>query len=363
MTLSVQRAPAQAGQAIAMDIGGTWFRSARVGADGGLSDRRSAPALSARNHPEKTAADLRAALFSYLVAEARHHADRAPGIGAVGVSMGAAMHHRTGVIWNSGPLWGACSDPFDLGSALRQRAPEFDWHVTNDVSAALLALVTGDGHPVVSDTCYITVSTGIAARIWSARAGGIVIDDIAGLQGEIGHLPVTATFRGRVLPLTCDCGGAHHLNAVSSGRGMEAVLEHVRETHPGIAHGLGLAQGGDHITAFGTALDRDAHFAHDILSTCLRPLAQVVLTMIAANPAIARIHFGGGVLDGLGPERWRDALIGELETYGAYQISERHPAFFNELVRIVDGGDLGLLGAAQIATRGAPVFLSAGGAI
>jgi predicted NBD/HSP70 family sugar kinase len=359
MTFAARHVQVQVTQAIAMDIGGTWFRSARVGADGQVMDRRSAPALSARNHPGKTALELQDALVTYLIAEARHHAGQAPGCCTVGISMGAALDHRTGVIWNSGPLWGACNIPFDLGSALRRHSPEFKWHVTNDVSAALLALVAQNEQPGGSDVCYITVSTGIAARIWSARAGGIVVDDIAGMQGEIGHLPVTAEFRGRVLHLTCDCGGAQHLNAVSSGRGMVSVLQHVLDCHPEIARGLGLVLGGDFAAEIKAALERDAPYARDLLSTCLRPLAQVILSILTCNPAIARIHFGGGVLAGLGPELWRDALLVELESFGAYQISDRHPGYFWDLVRVVDGADLGLLGAAQIATCGVPVVLSA----
>lgn len=361
MTLAAQHVQVQAAQAIAMDIGGTWFRSARVGADGQVVDRRSAPALSARNHPGKTALELQDALVTYLIAEARYHARQAPRSSMVGISMGAALDHRTGVIWNSGPLWGAFNTPFDLGGALRRQAPEFNWHVTNDVSAALLALVAQSGQPDGSDVCYVTVSTGIAARIWSARAGGIVVDSIAGMQCEIGHLPVTAEFRGGFLPLTCDCGGAHHLNAVSSGRGMESVLQHVLNCHPEIARGLGLAQSSDFAAEFKAALERDAPFARDLLSTCLRPLARVILSMLTCNPAIARIYFGGGVPAGLGPELWRDALLAELEAYGAYQISDRYPGFFRDLIRVVDGADLGLLGAAQIATCNVPVVLSAGG--
>jgi len=350
---------ARESQVIVIDVGGTLFRSARVGVAGQLEDRRTTPAISMRNYPGKSTADLQKDLLAYLITEARFHRAVARGSCTVGVSVGAALHHRTGVIWNSGPLWGGSNVPFELSRKLREQAPEFDWHITNDVTAALLAVIAQGGHPVGRDICYVTVSTGIAARIWFANTAGIVVDDVAGLQGEIGHIPVTAEFQGKTLPLTCDCGGLHHLNAVSSGRGIEAVLDHIRCTIPEISRELNLVSGGDHAATFKAALDRGSPIARELLSTCLRPLAQVVLTMIACNPSIARIYFGGGVPTGLGLKLWRDAFLQVLDLYGAYQISGRYPEFFGEMIRVVDGTDLSLLGAGWIASQTDPVYLSA----
>ncbi|WP_372424493.1 ROK family protein [Salinarimonas chemoclinalis] len=345
------------GPVLALDIGGTWFRSALVGPQRCIRDRRAVPAISRRNHPGATPAELKERLVDHLVAEARARAATEPGLARVGISMGAALHQHTGVIWNSGPLWGDDATPFDLPTKLRQRAPDLVWHVVNDVSAALLALVLGAAEPPTHDVCYITVSTGIAARIWSHRAGGIVVDEISGLQGEIGHLPVMAEFLGRVLPTVCDCGGAQHLNSVSSGRGIATVLAHIANEYPVVAAALGIVPGADPVEAFTRALERDAPFARDVLSTCLRPLATCVLSMIACNPAVTKIHFGGGVTAGLGKARWKDALVTELDRYGAYQISSRKPGFFHDLIDVVDATDLGLVGAGLVALRAAPANL------
>jgi len=142
----------------------------------------------------------------------------------VSIALGAALDQRTGVVWNAGPLWGDHCEPFDLRTALQSALPQIDWIIVNDVTATLVSIARQRREPLTGTLMYVTVSTGIAARTWSSALDGIPIDGLAGLQGEIGHLPVACSFRESVLHGRCDCGGSDHLNAFSSGRGLNFSL-------------------------------------------------------------------------------------------------------------------------------------------
>jgi predicted NBD/HSP70 family sugar kinase len=332
---------------IVFDIGGTWFRSAIVEPDGEISDIRRQPAISYVSHPTESAKWLHDAFVRYVTEEVTlRMCERSDIASRVSISLGAALDQRTGVVWNAGPLWGDHGDAFDLRAALHSAMPRIDWTVVNDVTATLLSIVRHRQESLKGTLVYVTISTGIAARSWSSSLNGIPLDGLTGLQGEIGHLPVTCSFRGAVLHGRCGCGGSNHLNAFASGRGLEFLLQAIGNSYPDVASKLGDAKSGSAIRGFTEALGRECPIAAEILQAAVDPLARILLTALTMDPHISRIFFGGGVIDGVGHSLWLKVLLEKLRGYGPYQISDRSPAFLDHLLEVVDTRDAGLSGAA-----------------
>ncbi|WFU25480.1 ROK family protein [Bradyrhizobium sp. CB1717] len=332
---------------VVFDLGGTWFRSAIAEPCGRISNIRSRTAISCASEPARTVALLQADLVEYVINDvAARRSSRGDLGNQVAIALGAALDQRTGVVWNSGPLWGASSEPFDLPAALRRKVPGIEWNVVNDVTAALVAQLRRANTISNGTTVFVTISTGIAARSWSTALGGIPVDGLVGLQGEIGHVPVSCVFRETIIHNRCGCGGADHLNAFSSGRGINALLRTLSQAYPDVAAMLGNAIDPQPTRAFAMALRRQCPVAREILTMVVDPLARVLLTALAMDPTISRVFLGGGVVDGIGRSRYLAALTAQLKAYGAYQKTEHCPRFFELLLQAVDARDLGLAGAA-----------------
>jgi predicted NBD/HSP70 family sugar kinase len=332
---------------IVFDIGGTWFRSAVAEPGGEISDIRRQPAISHVSHPTASAEWLHNAFVRYVTDEvtSRMH-ERSNIASRVSIALGAALDQRTGVVWNSGPLWGDHDEAFDLRAALHGVMPRMDWTVVNDVTATLLSIVRERQESLSGTLVYVTISSGIAARTWSSDLNGIPLDDQVGLQGEIGHLPVTCSFRGSILEGRCDCGGTNHLNAFASGRGLEFLLRATSSSYPDVASMLGDVENGRSLRGFAEALGRECPIADEVLQAAVDPLAKILLTALTMDPHISRILFGGGVIDGVGRSFWRKVLLEKLRGYGPYQIGDRSPAFLDHLLEVVDTRNAGLFGAA-----------------
>lgn len=337
----------------AFDIGGTWFRSGLVGADGTLTSVRRTRAISFVSAPDLPPNRLRAALVDYLVAEVeRLREEHATPILTAGISMGAALDGNTGTILNSGPLWGSDDRRFDLAHALGRRCGDVNWVVINDITAALMRHVMLPEYRQVPKVSLLTVSSGVGLRTWDGLQGRVPMGRQHGLQGEIGHLAVRFEFRGRPLERRCDCGELNHLNAFCSGRGIEAVLRKVAERHGDDfrSSALGEVAKGDpsmiqppHLAL---ALARGDRFASEALEAVTLPVAECLLALFTLDPEVERVILTGGVVHGLG-ERYRQTLIDLLSGRGLYQISRHHPSFFSERIWIgIDDGHSGLLGAA-----------------
>lgn len=331
------------------DIGGTWFRTGLLRAGGTLTDVTRVPALSFRNRPDLDAPALQAALVRHLVEEVRRLCGP-PVAGRArhaGISMGAALDGRNGFVWNSGPLWGPTSRPFDLGAALAAADPGTRWVVVNDITAALLWHVArdtaGEGR-----TTLVTVSTGIGCRTWDARRRLIPLDPVCGLQGEIGHLPVAFRLGARLLDRDCDCGGPNHLNAFCSGVGIAALLPLLAREFAGDyaasprASAAGEAPG---LRELGESAGAGEPFARRALAAFTRPLAEMLLHLFTLDPENERVLVTGGVVHGLAPH-YLDALLDQLEGIGLYQVSAREPEFFRRRLQAGQADDqAGLLGA------------------
>jgi glucokinase len=340
---------------VVFDIGGTWFRSAVFRADGRLDARDRRPAISFASEPACGVAELQRRLAEFLVADARRLLRQHAAAPRAVVSMGAALNAHTGYVFGSGPLWGPDSRPFDLLGALRREAPEIAWTVLNDVTAALLRHVHTLGPRTRGRTALVTISSGIACRVFDHARSCVPVDPRHGLQGEIGHLPVRCTFAGRAIEQRCDCGGPNHLAAFASGRGLAALLAHAAalpgagfersalagETPPTVAQLARAARGGD-------------AWSRSLVAAAMEPLASVLAVMLTHDPELDPILLVGGVAAALGDDLV-DVVCGHLETHGLYQVLPREPRYFRDRIRLGHlDDDSGLLGcgiAAAAATR------------
>jgi 3-dehydroquinate synthetase/predicted NBD/HSP70 family sugar kinase len=351
----VQNPTAQASPAVVVfDIGGTWFRSGIVTSDGRVAAITRREAINYKNTPHTTVTSLHEALVDYLVKEVSRLRAEFPqeDLHLAGISMGAALNAHTGRILNSGPLWGPNCLPLDLLTALQARENTIQWTIVNDITAALLQYVWKYETSNLAKLTLVTVSTGIGCRTWVRSSQSIPVDRVHGLQGEIGHLPISFAYKGRPLELYCDCGGLNHLNAFCSGRGIEALLPLLAAAYiDEFRHSLlsEVASGVPELVKFehfGEAVLRNDVFAISILDAVTLPIAHILLSLFTLDPEIERVIFTGGVIHRLA-EKYMNSLLSHLDTMELYQISANDPSFFRQRIQAGTlNDDAGLLGAA-----------------
>lgn len=321
-----------------LDVGGTHVRWAPWSPERGLGEIRRSPSPSFARRPGVSVDELRTELVRML-------AEAVPPDGVAGVSIGAALDHRTGTVYASAPLWGADARPFNLLATLGEVRPDVRWHVVNDVTAALLHLSSTPAARGLRKVLLATISTGIACRTIDQRIGRIAVDG-CGLQGEIGHLPATVEIDGVPVKLWCDCGRPRHVAAFSSGPGLRRLGEVLRQW-PGrewrsSAIGSRLAGGQAFEPALLAALDAGDALAAELLDAATKPVADVIRTAMCLDPEIDLIAFTGGVAVGLG-EHYRAAMLAHLSREGLYLTSEREPGWVRDRVVVVEAS--GLIGA------------------
>lgn len=330
--------------AVAFDIGGTWFRAAIVTPANEIESHTKQPASSFERYPQAALADLQQMLVEYLVAEA----SRLGELGStadVGISLGAAIDARTGRIVGASPLWGPTGRlDFDLLPLLLKAAPELNWNVVNDVTAAALGVASNPEYSALRRFALVTISSGLALRTLEPATERVPTSPFSGLQGEIGHLPTTFSYGGRAWSRRCDCGGLDHLSAYCSGRGMSAVLEMLAAESCGWLSGSA-----PHTTQFAEAVDAGVSEARDLLDAFTAPLARSLLGALAVDGDIEHLVLVGGVVDGLG-NAYVDSLISQMSRYGLYGSDLTTPDHFRNLVRHVPGvHGVALRGAARAA--------------
>lgn len=321
-----------------LDIGGTHIRCAQWSPEQGLGEVRSVPSPSFSRYTDASVSALQAMLVQAM-------ADAVPPEGVVGVSFGAALDQRTGMVYASAPLWGAHTGSFDLLAELNEARPDVRWHVINDVTAALLHVASTPCARDLRKVLLMTVSTGIACRTIDQRTGEIPLDG-CGLQGEIGHLPATVTIDGVPVELRCDCGQRCHVAAFSSGPGISRLSEVLRQQRghdwESSALGLRLAHGEAFEPALAGALDSGDALAADLLEAAAKPIADVVRTALCLDPEIDLVALTGGVVAGLG-EHHRAAVLAHLTREGLYLTSAREPSWIPDRVLLSEAN--GLIGA------------------
>jgi glucokinase len=302
---------------VAVDIGGTQLRAAAYKQDQfrPLSQKR---AQTKAHEPNA---------FSRLIKVIEEAWPESEKVGAIGVSSPGPVDPHTGIVmvtpnikeWRDFPLTENLSKHFGVPCV-----------VDNDANLAGLAewkFGAGRRH---HNVLYLTVSTGVG--------GGVIIEDRLlqghhGLAAELGHTTVQADG-----PL-CGCGQRGHLEAYSSGTGIERfVADQLKAGRESVLHPE------NHNSAFAIS---EAAKQGDALSIEAYAIAGKYLGIGMANflhtfdPSI--VIFGGGVSQS-GPLLF-DPFEKSLKEHVL------HPRYLEGLVisRAELGDDAGLLGARALA--------------
>ena len=321
------------------DVGGTSVRSALLGADDRLRELRTLPAPNRVQFADDSLLALCERMVELLAAEARRLLARFD-VRLAGVSLGAAIDHRSGEVLGSGPLWGAGSDlRFDMTAALSRAVPELRWLVANDLTANAVALAALPEHRQLRRLVAVAVGTGLGMRTIDVRSGRVPTSADSGLQGEIGHLPVPFSLAGREIVLDCDCGGPRHLSAYASGRGLNRLLRLLAdEGEPWLAGPEPLME------QFKRGLALRAQRPQEVLDAITAPLAQMLLSVFTIDGEVDRILLSGGVPFAFG-ERYLESLVGQMEG-GLYG---RVGSMAGKVAITDPHGEIGLHGAGRLA--------------
>ncbi|MFG2022847.1 ROK family protein [Streptomyces sp. NPDC048825] len=328
------------------DVGGTHIRQAWWLRGGELRARTSRPSPSFKRFPGATVSELQDMMVRDLCDAAPETPDA-----VVGISFGAALDHRSGIVYASAPLWGEHSAPYDLRAALASRRRDVRWHIVNDVTAALLHAAAASSRRGHRKVLLATISTGIACRVIDQRQGRIPVDG-CGLQGEIGHLPANTELAGRPIELECDCGKTGHVAAYASGPGIARMAQALKRREPGrwAASRLGLltADGTDFEASLRRALDEQDDLAVELLDAVTAPVAAVLRTALCLDPEIDEAVLTGGVVHGLA-QHYQRALMGHLTRQGLYLTSDRTPDWLEQRITVTGPGEADSLAGAGIA--------------
>ena len=326
--------------AVVFDIGGTWFR-AGIWEPTGVRDLERRVSISREHCPHLTLEELQAELIEYLLDRARALVTRAPAT-RVGISLGAAIDANTGLVVGAAPLWGPTERlDWDIQRVLREAAPEYEWGVVNDVTAAAVALAHRPEHQDARRLAVLTIGSGVALRTIEPRTCTVPTNRRSGLQGEVGHLPATFTYRGVPVERRCACGAWNHLSAFCSGQAIEAQLGELK------ADGCAWLSG--ELPApqqFATALAEGNREAGEFLTALTRPLAETLISALSIDAAIDRVAVIGGVVEGLTP--WfTDSLLENLAVVGLYGGGRATASDFASIVgQQLDSAEIALAGAA-----------------
>ena len=337
------------------DLGGTWFRWGRYAPPRGLIEFQRTPAISYLSRPDSSAVELQEALTDFIIRRTREmQTDSQLAIKSASVSVGAPVNAHDNTVLGSGPLWGSTAGPFHLEELLNQAIPELQWHVVNDVTALLAPYM--DAPAPLRKTLLITISTGVASRLYDHRLGRIPYDTTYGVQGEIGHLTLTFELDGRVINCRCECGGWNHLNAFASGRGVAQILRnlatvssHFNPLFPESPEIWQRANDEYRLNAFKMRLEESSNLAAELLDALVTPISRTLIAALSLDPEIDRIVITGGVAQGLS-QHYRDALQRTFLRDGLYLISDHDPHYLARRLYWEDADDAGgLRGAGMYA--------------
>ncbi len=307
----------------AIDLGGTFFRTAVVDHSGRIIERRREP-----THGEEGASAIVRRIAESL-ADVVANVDRS-GIIALGASVPAGVDRQTGHIFPP-------NLPAVIGMDMRaelEAAFGVATVVENDANCGALGETrfgAGRGHDSV---VYITVSTGVGGGI---VIGGELLRGEHGLAGEIGH-----TYCAPEGP-RCACGNQGCLEAVASGTSLGRIAR-LRIAAGEASYLTGMA-GGD-IEAVtgamvGDAAQRGDPLALDVVRNAGEALGRAIVSVIhLIDPN--RLILGGGVME-LG-----DLILGPVNEAVATDAFEPFRGRC-EVVPAELGDDACLIGAAALA--------------
>ncbi|HEU4571524.1 MAG TPA: ROK family protein [Candidatus Limnocylindrales bacterium] len=319
---------------LGLDLGGTQIRAAIVLPDG---QRLARIADDTRSHdgPDAVVARCLRALEAARDAAPREVADALVGIG---ISSPGPVDPFAGVVVdppNLGP------DFHDVPLAARvEQALGLPTFLGRDTVVAALAEWAYGAAAGCDDFLYVTVSTGIGGAVVS---DGRLLSGPDGTAGELGH--VTVDMDGPA----CGCGGAGHLEAVSSGRAIarDARAAAARGESPFLAaRAAALPEGVEGLGARDVAAGEEAADAASIaiMARVRRAFAAAAVAWVDLfDPA--RVIIGGSIAESQG-----DRLLGPAREAIARD-AFRAPARRVTLVHPELGADVSLAGAHPLVSR------------
>lgn len=291
--------------AVALDLGGTDLKFARVGRDGALLESGAVPARALEGHD---------VLLGVMLDAARA---LKPGACAVGLGCPGVIHPGTGALVDVTTHLSLPRD-FPLAGHLA-RELGMAVHADNDANAAALGEALAGAAKGASVSVTMTVGTGVGCGI---VVDGRVLRGAWGGGGEIAHAGLGSTGP------RCNCGVEGCLEPLAGGEGLvhrarEAGLEATGARDVFAAAAGGNATAARLVEAMADALGR-----------------QVAVVVQVVNPEVVVI--GGGVA-AAGPE-WLDRVRAAVRRYA-------QPSHTNAL-RIVPaalGNRAGITGAGLLA--------------
>ncbi|MDA8098382.1 MAG: ROK family protein [Nitrospiraceae bacterium] len=304
---------------IGVDLGGTNLRTALLGPEGILFDKKKEDSHAAGGYEQ-----VIRKLVDSINRQRKNAEQRGLAVAAVGVGAPGVIHAHRGIVvkspnfpdWNNLPLKEELERPLGI--------PVF---VENDANAAALGEQWLGAAKGINSMILLTLGTGVG--------GGIVLDGriwqgADGMAGEVGHMTIFPEGR------QCGCGNRGCLEMYASSRGIVLTYqERLAETGAASA-GLTSEQ------IYERARSGDT-VACDVMSRMGRSLGIGIANLINIfNPEM--IVIGGGVKDA-----WQLFIAAARE-----EIAKRAFAFPAERAQIVPsalGDDAGMIGAAAIALQ------------
>jgi glucokinase len=305
-------------QAIAVDLGGTRVRAARVDQQGNILDRTEVPTASLAG-PE--------AVLDQVAGVVRTIKQNASGVdlAGVGVSAPGPLDTIRGVALGLPTIKGF--DNYPLLSELKNRL-QLPVILENDAIAAAIGEWRFGAGAGYANIVYVTVSTGIG--------GGVIVDNhvVRGRQGmacHIGHMILVPD------GAPCNCGCIGCFEAYGAGPAFEARANWKAATHPGTVLGR-----------HGQSIDAEAVFtaaqAGDALSQELvREESEILGTGFTS---LAHVFSPDVIIMGGGLSNQFEALYGGIQNR-FQQLAMA--AFKNTRIMCAKlGGNSGLIGAASM---------------
>jgi len=321
---------------LALDLGGTHLRTAVVTPDGRIHHRRMTrtPLAAGADAIVATAlAELTAARDAWLAT-----GGEAPG--AVGIAAPGPLDPRSGTI----------VDPPNMGDTFRGLAlgPRLGdplglpFALERDTNVAILGETAFGASRGLDDVVYLTVSTGVGGAVIT---GGRLLSGPDGVAGELGHLSVD--WNGP----RCGCGGAGHLERLSSGSGMAssarealAAGEHAPELARLAAELAPRSLEAVHVDQAAAAGDP---VAQAIVSRAIGAFAAAMVSIVDIfDPD--RVVVGGGIT-----MAWGDRLLGparDAVAADAFRLQARRA----RIVPAALGDDVGLIGTVPLVASALP---------
>jgi glucokinase len=196
---------------IGVDIGGTKIAAGVVDPAGQVIDR-----VQCATPVWRGAEAILAAVVELVEALRTAHSE----IEAVGVGSAGQVDRASGVVVDANE-----NLPGFRGLALRDRlqaALQLPVVVDNDVKAAALAEATFGAGRGAQQMLLVMIGTGIGGAL---VVDGEVYRGVAGIAGELGHIPLTLEGGPR-----CACGRNGCLEAYASGRAISAYYQQVSQS-------------------------------------------------------------------------------------------------------------------------------------